>query len=401
MKSLHVRYSLVLFIGLNIWSLQVEECLAWSSLGRPPTRVAYNPLILLDSMRGGGGDGDEKERDLEETCSASLEIEKESVQTTLVTATSLSDALAKASSKGSLLVVVSQSDERTEFDIQVLKSLSSKAVRQILRRKPRKTSKDGSTSFLLWNIEANSAESRSVIRQVKPQLRNKTKKKIPLLLVIYPAPARDRQGRLQLVPQMLAQHPCNSPLTPKSVATWLNEVRKKHAIFYAKMQRHQKEQEVAAERQQGFSSGIKSKKEREVRVARQKAERLEKERLERIRKEELRKRRVELTESLPKEPQKGESLSKTISLRLPNGKAYQRRFFSQDTIGDVFNWADVMSETDRETFTLTTLNGKSSFSWEEDNEQTLAESGLQKMIGLRLLGRASTLSNDSELNDIS
>ena len=170
------------------------------------------------------------------------------------------------------------------------------------------------------------------------------------------------------------------------MATWLNTLRKRHAKQYASMQLQAREAQYFKERKLGYKDSLNSDKEREEREAVEEAERIAKAKAEKKRLAAIAKRREEISVSMPKEPEAGGSV-KTISIRLMDGRSTRRRFSADNTLADVFNWADVTFELEREAFELTTMNGKSTFLYETDRETTLEDSGLGKMAGLRLVDK--------------
>jgi hypothetical protein len=150
------------------------------------------------------------------------------------------------------------------------------------------------------------------------------------------------------------------------------------------MQLQAKEAQYFKDRKAGYKDSLQVDKDREEREVREKAERMAREKAEKKRRAEVAKRREGLRESLPDEPDKVEDGTKTISLRLADGTSAQRRFSGEDKLADVFNWADVSFELERELIQMTTMNGKNTYGWEEDSETSLNSSGLGKMAGLRI-----------------
>ncbi len=96
-------------------------------------------------------------------------------------------------------------------------------------------------------------------------------------------------------------------------------------------------------------------------------------------------RREELKESLPEDLKEGGNIKK-VSLRFPDGRSGQRGFSSDQSLSVLFNWVDAFYEIERETVILTTLNGKTTFSWDTEsvNETTLEDAGLGKMTAFRV-----------------
>jgi len=183
------------------------------------------------------------------------------------------------------------------------------------------------------------------------------------------------------------------------MSAWLNALRKRHAKEFAILQKHAKEAVLFQERQEGYRSSVQSDLERQERERREEIERAAHEAEEERRLEAIAKRRKELLESLPEEPPKDGTLDVvTIALRFADGKQSggQRRFLSSTPMGTVFNWVDAMFEMERETITLTTMNGQSSFEWEEHADTTLQEAGIGRMTGLRVLHKKKEETKEEE-----
>jgi hypothetical protein len=135
----------------------------------------------------------------------------------------------------------------------------------------------------------------------------------------------------------------------------------------------------------------------------------EEEEARRKRDEEIRQRRKELLENLPTEPENGRDVI-TIALRFQgvssnnDEAATQRRFNVDDTMNNVFDWVDATHGLERERICLSTMNGKRSFVYVENNEDeekqegniSLKEAGLGKLTALRV----SEISNDSSVERI-
>jgi hypothetical protein len=165
------------------------------------------------------------------------------------------------------------------------------------------------------------------------------------------------------------------------MASWLNTLRKRHSKQYTAMQTVLKELQYFKERKEGYTESKKSDKERQKREKEEEEKRLAAEKAEQERLEEMEKRREELKGALPEEP-KGKDTQK-IALRFEDGRSGQRRFSPEQPFMDVFNWVDAIYEIERETVILTTMNGKQTFEWEE-NEKTLEDAGLGKNTGFRV-----------------
>jgi UBX domain len=169
------------------------------------------------------------------------------------------------------------------------------------------------------------------------------------------------------------------------MATWMNTIRKRNAQYYVALQKDAKELEIYKERTEGYTESVKSDTERKIEEAKLKAEQKAKEEAEAKRQKEIRDRRKELKKSLPEDVKTGADVKK-VSLRFADGRSGQRGFSSDQPLSVLFNWVDAMFEMERETVVLTTLNGKMTFSWDEEtvNETTLEEAGLGKMTAFRV-----------------
>ena len=281
---------------------------------------------------------------------------------TIVHGGSFADALKMARSQARLLVVLIPN----KADKAAVTSFLSSDVAAVAERKARKAS-ETEGSFLLWS-PISTAQAKAALSKLKvTQKGNKS-----VLLVAH--------GK-----QVLAQHHCSPPPSSTAMATWLNALRKRHGSLYQKLERQVKEAQWYAERQQGYQQSMQDDVDRQDREARQEAERLALEAAEKERQQAILDRRDELREALGEEPTKGDL--KTIALRLADGRSVQRKFTSDSRMEDVFNFVDVHFEMEREKVELTTMNGKSTYQWEDNADQTLTEAGLSRMVGLRVLER--------------
>ena len=196
---------------------------------------------------------------------------------------------------------------------------------------------------------------------------------------------RSPNGKPKIVAQLLAQHHCNPPPSAESMAAWLDALRKRHAKQFAIMQRQLKEAEFLKERRADYKSSVVSDTKRKEDEQRAEEERLALEAAEKAKQEALEKRREELKDGLPEEPAKDAADVMTIALRFADGRTGQRRFEASTALSTVFNWVDGYYAMEREKVTLTTMNGKLSFTWDDHNETTLKEAGLSRMTGLRVM----------------
>lgn len=297
---------------------------------------------------------------------------------------SFQDALRAARSQARLLAILLPAHlpkKRDQGDTSAVESFLSKEVALVARKKARK----GATtrSFVLWSAKAKSPEATLAIKRLKTQTTNAKGKKRPIVAIVYPHQAIDSSGRVKLVPRLLAQHHCSPPPDAETMAAWLNALRKRHAKQYNTMQTELKEIELFKERKEGYKESVKTDLESKEREEREAAEQKAKQEAEKKRAEEIRQRRIMLEETLPKEPEKTDRTARTVALRFADGRSAQRRFDADESLETIFGWVDVVFEIEQETVTLTTLNGKLSFTW-EDKDTTLEDSGLPKMAGLRV-----------------
>ena len=229
--------------------------------------------------------------------------------------------------------------------------------------------------------------------------KKKKKQDGPILAIIYPATTIDTStGKLKVTPRLLAQHHCNPPpSSPEIMINWTNTIRKRHIREFAKLQHDRKEIQLLKERNEGYVTSMKEDKAREEKEELEARAKKEMEEKERLRIEKLEERRKGLIETLPDEPEVGETGVITIALRFTDGSRDQRRFLADETsMNDVFNWVDAMHGLEREKIELSTMNGSKTFVYveeecdeEEDDEEkgenmTLEEAGLGKMTALRV-----------------
>jgi Skp family chaperone for outer membrane proteins len=195
----------------------------------------------------------------------------------------------------------------------------------------------------------------------------------------------DSSGVAKVVLRILAQHHCSPPPSPTVMAAWLNALRKRHAKQYNSMQTALQEMQYFQERKDGYRDSVQNDVQRQVQEAKGQAERLAKEKEEQERKDAMGKRREELKTALPEEDTT--RAAKTIAIRLADGRNGKRRFAPDTPLTTVFNWVDAMYEIEREKLILTTMNGKQTFSWEDDADKmqkTLEEAGLGRNTGFRV-----------------
>jgi hypothetical protein len=169
------------------------------------------------------------------------------------------------------------------------------------------------------------------------------------------------------------------------MASWMNAIRKRNGSCYTALHHEAKEMEIQKERLEGYTESIKSDTERKKKEAKVKAEQQAKEEAEAKRQIDLMERREELKNALPEDIKSGANVKK-VSVRFVDGRSGQRGFSSDQPLSVLFNWVDVMFGMERETVILTTLNGKSTFSWDEESiyGTTLEDAGLGKMTAFRV-----------------
>jgi len=307
----------------------------------------------------------------------------------------IGEALRVARSKARLLVVLipeskPAKNKKTQTpDQQAVEGILSLQVAKTAKKRATKSGDTG--SFLLWSAKAGSPEAAHAMKRLKAK---QFKDKRPILLVAYPAQALDSNGSPKLVPRLLAQHHCNPPPSPEQMAAWLNALRKRHSKQYGTMQMELRELQIYKDRKEGYIDSMQSDKDRKQRERKEEQERAAKEKAEEEQREAIQERRKQLRESLPAEPGKDLVGAKTVALRLADGRSSQRRFAPDVAMSALFDWVDATFEVERESVTLTTMNGQQSFSWDKDSTETLEDAGLGRMVGLRV-----TVQNNSEAGD--
>jgi len=300
----------------------------------------------------------------------------------------LPDALASARSRARLLVVYvpaskpsSKKGSGGKYDRAAVSSLLSGEVRKVADRKARKKEEYG--CFDLYSAKKGTSEANAAIKVLRAKKPGKGTS--PYLMVCYGAQGIDSSGRPRIIPKLLAQHHCNPPPSPASMASWLGALRKRHAREYASMHHSLREERYHRERTEGYRSSANEDRDRERREKEEEEERARKEREERERLKMLEKRREELRESLPDEPAAGAEGAITVALRFADGRTGRRRFAAAETELDVlFNWADAVFGVEREKVELSTMNGSKRFRYAGECSETLDEAGLGKMVGLRV-----------------
>lgn len=310
---------------------------------------------------------------------------------------SIGDALKIARSKARLLVVLvpdaKPSKKGQTADQQAVESFLSLEVAKTAKKRAIKAGETG--SFVLWSAKAGSPEAAHALKRLKVKAQKR-----PTLLVAYPAQGIDSNGSAKMVPRLLAQHHCNPPPLPEQMAAWLNALRKRHAKQYSTMQLELRESQMYQDRKEGYIDSMQSDKDRKQRELKEKKEQAAMQQVEQERQKAMVERRKELLASLPDEPGKDVVGAKTVALRLADGQSSQRKFAPDVPLSTLFDWADATFEIERETVVLTTMNGQQSFSWDEDDSQTLEDAGLGRMVGLRVSVESNSSSEADESSDV-
>lgn len=188
----------------------------------------------------------------------------------------------------------------------------------------------------------------------------------------------------KIVPSLLAQHHGNPPPEPEDMAAWMHTLRKRHSKHYEKLQKDVADLLIYKEVTEGVKESIKSDQKREKEEAEAEAERKAKEEAEMARQAAVEERRKQLLEELP-DDQKGSDVKK-IALRFADGQKGERGFDPDQPVSALFNWVDAVFGMEREKVVLTTMNGKITFSWDENemNDTSLKNTGLGKSTAFRV-----------------
>lgn len=313
---------------------------------------------------------------------------------------SFTKAMEYARSQGRLLVIFIPHSTHpksggSQHDQTAITSILSPEVSYIAERKARKKGPSSGGSFCVWSTRADSPEAIMAIKRLK--LKNSgggSKKKCPTLVAVYP---KRTAGRSKLTPQVLAQHHCNPPPSPESMATWLNVLRKRHKKEYGSMQYERNELAMLKERTEGYKSSVQDDTKRAEEERKEEEKRLEEERIAKEREEMILERRKDLLESLEDEPENSSDVI-TIALRFSDGRTGRRRFVQDTSMDDVFNWVDAVFEVERESIILSSMSGKKSFEYngEEGEGLSLKEAGLGKMAGLLVTRKKDSKSEVEE-----
>lgn len=306
---------------------------------------------------------------------------------TAVIGGTFSTAMKEARARARLLVVFipaekyKKSKTKESKEAMAIASILSEQVASAANQPARKGEETG--SFLFWSAKLGSSEATQAMKRLKAKPKTSKGGKSPVLMVVYPAMTVDSgTGASKMVPKVLAQHHCSPPPKPDSMAAWLESLRKRYAKQYVAMQTVLKELQYFKERKEGYKSSQKSDKERKQQEKEEEERRLAEAQAEKERLEALEERRAQLLEDLPDEPTGGDV--KKIALRFTDGRSGQRKFSSDQSLMDVFNWVDAMFEIERETVILTTMNGKQVLVWDDAKDKSLEDAGLGKNTGFRV-----------------
>lgn len=296
---------------------------------------------------------------------------------------SLSDALRQCRSQARLLVAYlpsSKPNKNSEYDKIAIQSLRSEEVAQAVELKK--------GSFLIWAAKYNSPEYAQAMKRLQGNTKPNTKKKVPTLVVAYPAQVLDKNtGAPKLSPKLLAQHHCNPPPIPTSLAKFLSALRKRHSKQINTMKIQLREAALLKERTSNYRESLVLDKEREKDEARLKLEAQERKKEEERKKKEMEKQREALRQSLPDEPTSATDTVITIALRFADGRNAQRRFHASDDAIHLFHWIEGYFEWEREKVLVTTMRGDQHLTY-ADCSTSIQDCGVvaanSKMVALRV-----------------
>lgn len=299
---------------------------------------------------------------------------------------SISDALRSCRAQARLLLVFIPADKphkahgrssRSSFDVICIQSLRSQLVAQTL------ASKKG--SYVIWSARYGSPEAIQAIKRLRLL---QGKKKLPTLVVAYPAQVLDKTGKIKILPKVLAQHHCNPPPTEASLASFLTALRKRHSSQIKTMRAQVREAELYAERKSNYQQSIESdalRKKKEIEAAEKQKAKIEKEKLHDQKIKERREKFIEFFKQQPEPPANEENVI-TVALRLADGRNGQRRFRPHDNMKTIFNWIDGFFEWDQDCLMVTTMRGDKKLEYKDCSEMTIGDyAGVStNMLGLRI-----------------
>ena len=404
----------------------------------------------LDDSSNAVLDDDDKDDD-DDVVDSNDDDNDESTASSIVLDGSFKDALLYAKQQGRLLIAFipekpipissllssQQTGDAKSFDHLIMSSFTSLEVTRAAQQAPPKSKKiqqqtnKNAGSFVLWYCSGGmtSSEAVSLFKRIQGgtmQYKNAAGQKRPILLALYP--------QTSTTPRLLTQHHCSPPpLSTEKFVEWLRTIRKKNKKYYYKLQKQIQEYRWEQERKHGYKSSIQSDIEMKQRAIQQELERQRLLQLKTEKNEQMQQRRIQLFKALdqvtvnasstPKATTTTPTTTTTIALRFADGRSHsissttekvellKRTFNEHATIRDVFHWIDAVHEIPYETITLQTMNGKRTFVYSNNNNNRnevetksddssdvdndsldvlLHESGLGKMIGLRVIIKKSS-----------
>jgi len=171
------------------------------------------------------------------------------------------------------------------------------------------------------------------------------------------------------------------------VMAWLQNALERYGatLTRARMDREQREQNRLLREQQDreYHETLEADRRREERAREEERKKQEEEKrlqeeqeAEQRRLEELASNREKKKEALAEQPDKGPGVT-SIVLRLPDGTRVDRRFHVSDTLGKVFDWADVQGVS-IEHAALVTSYPRKSYVYPEDADRSIEEAGMSQ-----------------------
>lgn len=273
-------------------------------------------------------------------------------ETTTILGGSLKQALSQARDDARLVVVFVPSKSHSKNKVAVSALLSP----EVTSAAEKQFKKSGTGSYLVYTS------------QQTPKLKGlQVHSNRPLLFVMHP-----------VTKKILVQHHCSPPPDGKKLALWLKSLSKRHKKQFVKLQKLRQEKIWQSERLEGYKSSQVTDTQQKIRLEQERIQSEKESELAKQRELAIQERRQKLKESLGPEATTG----KTIALSHDNNR-YQRKFSSSASVNDVFDWADVVLEVEREGIVLQSLQEK--FVYEDD--RTLEEAGLKQMVLFRVLER--------------
>ena len=280
--------------------------------------------------------------------------------------TSHRDALRFAQSEAKLLFVYLHSPSHTESELFCAQVLASSEVTTLVNER-----------FIAWGGDVRDVEAYAVARGVRPSA-------YPYVCLLSSV-----AGEVSLVMS------CEGFIdTTGLIATFeealssqrgsLHQARARNAE--AQASRRLREEQDAALAESLAQDAARARERRaeadRVEAARAKAEaearaideaKRREEEAERARADAIHRRRAEKAEKLRVEPGEGEGVSK-LAIRLPDGSRAERRFYSTDTISDVYDFVDTLESLNEREYTLLTNFPRRMFA--RTDSVNLAEAGV-------------------------